>query len=152
MIDVEIGRSVTGGRKFPVAFRVEFLRQWDLAALERGAKVALMRENKLTFNTVKRWLDARDRGEFTSSMVTAAQKSRFEVKNSERAELARLRRENDALKKKVAQSEAVQEILGKAYELLEGITESSTDTEDQIPPALMSATEYAQWLQRNKLS
>ncbi|KIQ07863.1 hypothetical protein RU01_21845, partial [Rhodococcus sp. MEB064] len=68
------------------------------------------------------------------------------------AELARLRKENDALKKKVAQSEAVQEILGKAYELLEGITESSTETDDQIPPALMSATEYARWLERNALS
>lgn len=152
MIDIEIGRSVSGVRKFPLAFRIEFLRQWDLAALERGAKVALLREHNLTANTVKRWLLARERGEFTSSMVAAAQKSRFEVSNSERAELARLRKENDALKKKVAQGEAVQEILGKAYELLEGITESSTDTQDRIPPALMSAREYARWLERNKLS
>lgn len=151
MIDVEIGRSATGVRRFPLAFRVEFLRSWD-DAVERGAKTALLRKHSLTTNTVKRWLEARERGEFTASMVTAARKSRFEVKNTERAELARLRKENDALKKKVAQSEAVQEILGKAYELLEGITESSTETDDQIPPALMSATEYARWLERNALS
>ncbi|MDV7199699.1 hypothetical protein R4172_19345 [Rhodococcus kroppenstedtii] len=151
MIDIEIGRSATGVRKFPVGFRVEFLRSWD-AAIERGAKTALLREYALTQNTVKRWLEARERGEFTASMVTAARKSRFEVTNTERAELARLRKENEALKKKVAQGEAVQAILGKAYELLEGITESSTDTDEQIPPALMSATEYAKWLERTKLS
>jgi len=149
--DVQIGRSATGVRKFSFAFKVEFLREWD-AAVERGAKTRLMREHNLSRRTVDRWLEARERGEFTASMVTAARKSRFEVKNTERAELARLRKENDALKKKVAQSEAVQEILGKAYELLEGITESSTETDEQIPPALMSATEYAQWLERNKLS
>ncbi|MGU3438415.1 hypothetical protein ACNHUS_36070 [Actinomycetes bacterium M1A6_2h] len=151
MIDIEIGRSATGVRSFSIAFRIEFLRQYD-AAIERGAKTALLREYNLTGNTVKRWREARDRGEFTASMVTAARKPRFEVKNTERAELARLRKENEALKKKVAQGEAVQEILGKAYELLEGITESSTENEDQIPPALLSATEYAQWLRRNKLS
>ncbi|KIQ08455.1 hypothetical protein, partial [Rhodococcus sp. MEB064] len=106
MIDVEIGRSATGVRRFPLAFRVEFLRSWD-DAVERGAKTALLRKHSLTTNTVKRWLEARERGEFTASMVTAARKSRFEVKNTERAELARLRKENDALKKKVAQSEAV---------------------------------------------
>ena len=27
-----------------------------------------------------------------------------------------------------------------------------TDTDEQIPPALMSATEYAKWLERTKLS
>jgi hypothetical protein len=151
MIDIEVGRSRTGMRKFPVAFRLEFLQQWD-QCLEHGAKTRLMREHNLARQTVERWLEARNRGEFTASMVAAAEKSRHRVDNRDRAELARLRKENAALKDKVAQSEAAQEILGKAFELLEGITKSSTDTEEQIPPALMSAGEYANWLQRNKLS
>ncbi len=151
MTDVQVGRTATGVRKFSFAFKVEFLREWD-AAVQRGAKARLMREHNLARQTVDRWLVSRERGEFTASMVTAARKSRFEVTNTERAELARLRKENEALKKKVAQGEAVQQILGKAHELLEGITESSTDTDEQIPPALMSATEYAKWLERTKLS
>jgi transposase-like protein len=151
MIDTEAGRSRTGVRKFSFAFRIEFLRQWD-QCVERGAKTRLLREHNLARNTVERWLVARDRGEFTTSMVAAAEKSRDRVDSRDRAELARLRKENAALKEKVAQSEAAQQILGKAFELLEGITESSTQTQDQIPPALMSADEYAKWLQRNKLS
>lgn len=151
MIDVEIGRTRSGGRTFPLAFRIEFVRQWH-AAVERGEKARLLREYNLTRKTVDPWLRARDRGEFTSSMVAAAEGSTRKVSNRDRAELARLRKENADLKKKVAKSEAAQEILGKAFELLSGINDSSTEEQDTIPPALMSASEYAQWLQRNRLS
>ncbi|OZF08903.1 hypothetical protein CH300_03010 [Rhodococcus sp. 15-1154-1] len=150
-IDVAIGRTPTGGRAFPLGFRVEFLRQWD-ECVERGAKTALLREHNLTQNTVKRWIHARDNGEWTTAMVDAANASKNAMTNRERAELARLRRENDQLKKKVEQSEAVQEILGKAYELLEGMHTSSQDEGTDIPISLMSATEYAEWLRRNRLS
>lgn len=70
----------------------------------------------------------------------------------DRAELVRLRKENEALKKRVAQSEAAQQILGKAFELLEGINTGSTQENTAIPPAVMSADEYAQWLKQHKLS
>lgn len=80
-------------------------------------------------------------------MTKAGRKSQA---NIDRAELARLRAENEQLRERVARSEAVQEILGKAYELLEGINESS-DPDPKIPPALMSADEYAEWLQQHKL-
>lgn len=150
MIDVEIGRSASGARSFSLAFRIEFLRLWD-AAVERGAKARLLREYNLSSTSVYAWSQARARGEFTESMVAKSEKTRNRMDNRDRAELARLRTENEQLKRKLAQSEAVQQILGKAYELLEGITESP-DPEPTIPPALMSADEYAQWLTRNKLS
>lgn len=137
---------------FPLAFRIDFVRRWQ-DCTERGAKARLLRELCLDYSTVRRWLQAYDRGEYTTAMVASSEKSRNRVSNRDRAELARLRRENEALKKKVAQGEAVQEILGKAYELLHGINESSSDQHDeQIPPALMSADEYARWLQRRNLS
>lgn len=151
MIDVAIGRTPTGGRSFPLGFRVEFLRQWD-QCFTRGSRTALLRQYDLTGNTVKRWIDARENGEWTTSMVDAADASRNAMTNRERAELARLRRENEQLKKKVEQSEAVQEILGKAYELLEGMHTSSQDDSNDIPVSLMNATEYADWLRRNRLS
>ncbi len=150
MIDVPIGRTLTGKKSIPLAFKIEFLRRWD-ECVERGAKVRLMREHNLSSGTVDRWIRARDRGELTASMVAASERQPRRVDSRDRAELARLRRENEALKKKVAQAEAAQDILGKAFELLEGINESST-TQTQIPPSLMSAEEYARWLGRHKLS
>jgi hypothetical protein len=152
MIDVEIGRTATGARRFPVAFRIEFVRLWD-EAVERGAKARLLREYKLTGPVVKRWLRARDRGEFEASMVAAAQKSKHAVDNRDRAELARLRSENAGLRARVAKSEAAQQILGKAFELLSAIEESSQQqAQAPIPAALMTAGEYGKWLECVKLS
>lgn len=150
MNDMVIGRTSTGGRSFPLAFRIEFVRRWD-QCVERGAKTRLLREFDLASTTVDRWLKARDDGEWTASMVATAERSRHRMESRDRAELARLRMENEALKKKVAQSEAAQQILGKAFELLEGITTSSNEEHLTIPPALMSADEYAAWLKRRKL-
>lgn len=99
-----------------------------------------------------RWIAARDRGELTASMVSASKKSRNHVKNEERAELARLRIENEKLRKKVADAEAAQAILGKAFGLLESVTKSPTEIPDEIPPALMTLEQYEQWLKRQKLS
>lgn len=150
MNDPTIGLTQSGRRAFPVEYRLDFLRQWD-AGVERGAKVRLLREHALTSSTVKRWLAARASGELTASMVTTAERSSHRMENRDRAELARLRLENEALKKKVAQSEAAQQILGKAFELLEGITTSS-ENPPEIPPTLMSADEYAKWLKQHRLS
>ena len=147
MISIAPGLTASGTRTFSIAYRLEFLREWD-GCIERGSKIALLRENSLDSNTVKRWINARERGEMEGSMVRASRKSSHA---SDRAELARLREENQQLQAKVAQSEAVQQILGKAYELLEGITQSSP-TPTQIPPALLNADEYAEWLRGNKLS
>lgn len=148
-----IGLKAGGGRSFSVAFRLEFLRLWDECTVH-GDKTRLLREHNLAYQTVKRWLAARERGEFVESLTAAATKStksRNHMINEERAELRRLRKEVARLEKKVAQAEAVQEILGKAYELLEGINTSSEE-HPEIPPALMSADEYTAWLQRTKLS
>ena len=62
MIDVQIARLAGGGRSFPLAFRVEFLRQLD-EAVERGAKARLMREFKITSATVVAWRRSRRLGE-----------------------------------------------------------------------------------------
>lgn len=146
-----VGRTASGSRSYPLSFRVEVLRRWD-ECVERGSKARLLREFDLASTTVDRWRQARARGELTASMVAAAERSPRRMDSRDRAELARLRQENEALKKKVAQSEAAQEILGKAFELLEGITTSSTEESTSIPPALMSADEYAAWLKKHRLS
>lgn len=151
MISVEPGLSPTGRRQFSIGYRLEFLREWD-ACHDRGAKARLLRENDLAFATVRRWIGGRRRGELEESMAKASMGPGRAEASVDRAELARLRVENERLRRQVVQAEAAQNILGKAFELLEGINESSTEPEPQIPPALMSATEYAAWLQRRKLS
>ncbi|WP_341359183.1 hypothetical protein V5H98_15795 [Georgenia sp. M64] len=151
MIDVEIGLTPKGRRAFPLEFRIEFLAQWD-ACVEYGAKMRLLREHALARKTVSRWLHARESGQWQAAMESATQGSSSRVDSQDRAELARLRIENEALKSKVARSEAAQEILGKAFELLQGINTGSTEPATQIPPSLMSADEYAQWLKRHRLS
>jgi phage terminase Nu1 subunit (DNA packaging protein) len=130
---------------------LEFIRAWDAATPVRGGRTRLLREHNLDKATVRRWLLARDRGELEESMTKAAKAGRKSQASIDRAELARLRVENEQLRQKVARSEAVQEILGKAYELLEGINESS-EPDPKIPLALMSADEYAEWLKRHNLS
>lgn len=151
MSDMVIGRTRSGGRSFPLSFRIEFLRRWD-ECVEHGSKTRLLREHNLAKSTVDRWLEARARGEWTASMLAAAERSSWRMDSRDRAELVRLRKENEALKKRVAQSEAAQQILGKAFELLEGINTGSTQENTVIPPAVMSADEYAQWLKQHKLS
>ena len=149
MISIEPGLSPTGRRHFPIGYRLEFLREWD-ACVDRGAKTRLLRENDLPRATVQRWVLARRRGELEESMTKAARSGKSSA-SVDRAELARLRVENERLRRQVVQAEAAQDILGKAFELLQGINESS-DHDPQIPPALMSATEYADWLKRTNVS
>lgn len=135
-----------------MAFRIEFLELWH-QAYERGAKVRLLRQYNLDNQTVARWVNAERNGEITASAVAAAERAPTRVASRDRATIARQNVRIAELEKKVAQSEAVVEILGKAYELLEQITQSEeTDTEALIPPALMSADEYARWLRSSKLS
>lgn len=151
-IDIPIGRSAKGRRSFPIAFRIAFLQRWDLA-VQRGAKTQLMREYNLTRATVREWLEARESGAFSDSMVATADKSRDRMDSRDRAEMARLRAKVAELETKNDQSQAALEIMGKAFELLDGITKSSTQDEGpQIPPALMSAEQYQAWLQRHHLS
>lgn len=134
-----------------MAYRLEFVRRW-LECTQRGDKARLLRERNIDKSTARHWLRAYERGDYTDAVVAASERSRNRVSNRERAELARLRTENEALRKKVAQAEAVQDIMGKAYELLQGISESPTDEHLMIPPSLMGADEYARWLARHTLS
>lgn len=145
-----IGTAPLGGRSFDLEFRARFLQLWDLC-VERGDKTRLLREFGLSGSTVRRWLDARSEGQLTESMLAASRRSKHHMSNEQRAELLRLRKENEELRKKVAQGEAVQDILGKAFGLLEQVNKSPNLEEMRIPPALMSLDQYAQWLEREQL-
>lgn len=148
-ISAPIGATATGKRSFSLAYRLEFLAAWD-ECVAHGDKARLLRANGLAQGTVKRWLQARDEGLLDESVASAMSGNRRRTHSEDRSELLRLRRENERLQKKVKEAEAAQEIMGKAFELLEGITESSTGPKAQIPPSLNSAQEYERWLARRK--
>ena len=152
MIDVEIGRTPSGYREFPVEFKIQFIALWH-QCLRRGDKTRLLRQYSLDSQTVHGWLRAERRGDFTASMVAAAEKSPKRSANQDRATIAQQNVRIAQLEKQLAQTEGVVDILGKAYELLEEISLSSEpDLEPKIPPALMGPEEYANWLARHRLS
>lgn len=75
------------------------------------------------------------------------------MENIDRAEFARLREENAALKDKLARSEAVQAILAEALELFDGLAVGSPpEEESEVPVIRFDATDYATWLKRTKLN
>ncbi|MCR8693743.1 hypothetical protein [Rhodococcus rhodochrous] len=134
-----------------MAFKYDIVRQWD-QCVERGAKIRLLREHNLDPNTVRAWVRARDEGHFSQAMLKAAERSKARMNSQERAELGMLRKKVEQLEAKVAQAEAAQDILGKAFELLQGINKTSIDDPSSVPTALMSADEYLRWLGRNNMS
>lgn len=85
-------------------------------------------------------------------MLKAAERSKARMNSQERAELGMLRKKVEQLEAKVAQAEAAQDILGKAFELLQGINKTSIDDPSSVPTALMSADEYMRWLGHNNMS
>lgn len=147
-ISVEPGRTAGGSRTFSAEFKLEFVREWS-KCVERGAKVRLMREYDLCTSTVRPWLKAFGDGSLTPAQERVASRSRDMA--TMRARIASLESENERLRQKTSQAEAATQILGKAFELLEGITTSS-DPDPQIPPMLMSADQYRAWLEGSRLS
>lgn len=147
-ISVEPGLTAGGSRRFSAQFKLEFVQEW-FKCVERGAKVRLLREYGLVGKTVEPWIRAFEDGRLTPTQERAAGKDLD--KATMRARIASLEAENEKLRRKTSQAEAATEILGKAFELLEGITTSS-EPDPQIPPMLMSADQYRAWLQQSRLS
>jgi len=147
-ISVEPGLTVGGHRRFSAQFKREFVQQW-FECVERGAKVRLLREYGLATATVRPWIKAFRDGQLTPAQERVA--ARDLDKASMRARIASLEAENEQLRRKATQAETATEILGKAFELLDGIT-SSSDPAPRIPPMLMGADEYRAWLQQSRLS
>jgi transposase len=119
-------------RTFTAAYKLRMVEEYDAA--EHGEKGALLRREGLYESSVQLWRRQRDAGELTASEPSrpAAKKE----KTPEQAELeqlrkekARLERQNAAMSKKLAQTEAALDIMGKGIALLEMMSEGA-DTEN----------------------
>jgi transposase len=107
--------------RFTVNERLAMLAEWE-QCVDIGQKSALCRRLGIHPVTPRRWAQAKRDGLLEPS--DSRQLNRM-ISKRELAELARLKRENEALKVKLAQSESAVEVLGKASELLAALAKSS---------------------------
>jgi len=119
-------------RTFSAAYKLRMVEEYDAA--EHGEKGALLRREGLYESSIQLWRRQRDAGELTAS--GAARPIAKKEKSPEQAELeqlrkekARLERQNAAMARKLKQTEAALDIMGKGIALLETMSESA-DTEN----------------------
>jgi transposase len=129
---------------FTAAQRWELLIEFDKCT-DRGAKAAFFARVQVDPTTVYDWMRARADGRLVAPAVQPV-RGRKQMSSEERAELARLRAENEALRDKLATSEEAVEILGKASALLEAAAKSARNRTRTPPPAPEPEAGWPQWL------
>jgi transposase len=109
-------------RTFPAEYKLRIVAEYDAAPT--GEKGAILRRERLYHSHVIEWRRARDAGAMTT--LTDRRTSTARPKpGREAAELARLRAENQRLKKDLAKKDAALVVLGKTHALLEMLSESA---------------------------
>ncbi|MGI5200146.1 transposase [Spirillospora sp. CA-108201] len=119
-------------RTFSAAYKLRMVEEYDNAPT--GEKGALLRREGLYESSISSWRRQRDAGQLTSSgsarPTPKKEKSPEQVELDQlRKEKARLERQNSAMAKKLKQTEAALDIMGKGIALLETMSESA-DTEN----------------------
>ena len=113
-------------RTFTHAYKLRILQEYDAAPA--GEKGALLRREGLYDSSIQLWRKQRDGGELSTSPAgaTSRKKTPEQVELEQlRREKAKLERDNARMSKKLTQTEAAMEILGKAHALLEIVSESA---------------------------
>lgn len=107
--------------------------------LERGSKSAFCRRVGIWAGTAREWLRQRADGRLVAPDTVEDMKDekRLEQRRlgwDERQELEQLRRRNASLERRLEQSEAAVDVLGKAAALLEALAKSAENQELEEPP------------------
>jgi len=108
-------------RTFTAAYRLAIVAEYESAP--RGEKGAVLRREGLYHSHIKEWTAARDAG--AVSGLGDARRSSAASKGSSRGEVERLRAQNQRLAAQLAQTRTALDIMGKAHELLEMLSEST---------------------------
>jgi transposase len=119
----------TSRRSFTSAQKLEHIAAYE-AAMTKGDGGAYLRANGLYSSLMCEWRRQRDAG------VLAGKKPGEKIGRltAEQSEIARLRRQLDKAERRLATTEVALEIMGKARELLEGLTKSSRDDNPHTTP------------------
>ena len=112
----------TSRRSFTSAQKLDHVAAYE-AAMLNGDGGGYLRANGLYSSLICEWRRQRDAG------VLAGRKPGEKIGRltAEQAEIARLRRQLDKAERRLATTEVALEIMGKADELLDGLTKSSRD-------------------------
>lgn len=105
--------------------RIAIIREYELA--EFGQRGAVLRRHGIADSTISRWRKAQREGLLEPS--ASARATRTQMNRKERAQYLALRKENAALKARLAQTESTVEVLGKASALLDALAKSATPNE-----------------------
>lgn len=113
-------------RHFSAEYKLRILAEYD-AASAPGEKGAILRREGLYDSSIQNWRKQRDQGALKglSGERPVETEEAAKERAKEKARLAKLERENARLAKKLAQTEAALEIMGKWHALLETMSESA---------------------------
>jgi transposase len=119
----------TSRRSFTSAQKLDHIAAYEVA-MTKGDGGSYLRANGLYSSLMCEWRRQRDAG------VLAGKKPGEKIGRltAEQAEIARLRRQLDKAQHRLATTEVALEIMGKARELLEGLTKSSRDENPHTTP------------------
>jgi transposase len=112
-------------RSFTPAQKLDLLTRYE-QALAAGEGGAFLRREGLYSSLVSEWRRARDGG----LLAGKAPGESVGRPSMDQAEIARLKRELEVTRSKLARTQTALEIMGKAHELLEEISRSEPDTPD----------------------
>ena len=118
------GKSRRPRRAFTPDYKLAILAEYDRCT-DQGEKGALLRREGLYSSLVTDWRRQHREG----AIVVTPGRSEGGRGGPSRSEVARLRAENERLKKQLAKQEAVIEVQGKVHALLEELSKSA-DTEE----------------------
>ena len=126
--------------QFTIRERLAMLAEYD-ACVEIGEKSVLLRRLGVSQSSMSRWAIEKRAGLL---LPKDGKQNMYMMSHRDRIEYERVKRENEALKAKLAQSESAVEVLGKASALLEALAKSAIlkqqpvdDSEQSIPPAFV---------------
>jgi transposase-like protein len=105
-------------RRFEAEFKLRILRDVDLlgASGERGAQVAFLRREGLTWTHVHRWQKERDQGGLAA--LTPKKRGPKPAEGASAKELERLRRQTERLKEQLRKAEIIIDVQKKLGALL----------------------------------
>ena len=117
-------------RAFTAREKLDHLTAYEAACAAGDGGGAYLREQGVYSSQITEWRKLRDAG------VLAGKKPGEKIGRltADQAEIARLRRQLDKAERRLATTEVALEIMGKARELLEGLTKSSRDENPHTKP------------------
>ena len=113
-------KAVRRRRAFLPEYKLAILAEYDRCT-DQGEKGALLRREGLYSSLITDWRRQHREG----SLVVTPGRSEGGRGGPSRSEVARLRAENERLKKKLAKQEAIIEVQGKVHALLEELSKSA---------------------------